>query len=140
MSNTPTNGPHPEFDGFFANLRAGRLAFPCCRSCTRFHWYPMPLCPHCRGRDIAWQPVSGRGEIVSFTRVMHPFDAALAGRVPYVVALVAFADAPGVWLVTNIAGDSARGLQVGQPVIPEFGIPEFGTGGNGLPIVEFKPA
>lgn len=110
----------PEFAGFFENARAGRLAFPFCQSCGKFHWYPMPRCPHCRGADLIWRSVSGRGELFSFTRVVHPFDGSRAATLPYVVGLVTFADAPGVRLITNIVGDAPDRLAVGQAVLPVF--------------------
>ncbi len=109
-----------EFAGFFENARAGRLAFPYCPNCSRFHWYPMPRCPHCRGAHIIWQQVSGRGELFSFTRVVHPFDASRAGTLPYVIGLVTFADALDVRLVTNIVGEGLDRLAVGQIVLPVF--------------------
>jgi hypothetical protein len=115
-------GPaHPhEFEGFFTQAAAGRLAFPRCRSCRRFHWYPMPLCPHCQIDDIGWEPVSGRGEIVSFTHVHHPFDRSRRDRLPYTVALISFADAPGIRFVTNIVGGAEVEIAVGRAVEPVF--------------------
>ena len=135
MSETAPGRLFPEFAGFFENARAGHVAFPRCRSCGRFHWYPMPRCPHCRRRDIEWRRVSGEAEIFSLTRVMHPFDLSRADARPYVVALVTFPDAPGVRLVTNIVGDGLDALRIGQTVMPAFGKER-----NGLAIVEFQSA
>src|SRR5262245_35173924 len=108
----------PEFAGFFENARAGHLAFSWCRACEKFHWYPMPRCPHCRTNAIEWRRVSGMAEVFSFTQVMHPFDATRADTLPYVVALVTFADAPGVRLITNIIDGGGDTLRIGQPVVP----------------------
>lgn len=132
MSDVATNDVLAEFSGFFENAERGCLAFPCCRSCGKFHWYPMPRCPHCRSKDVAWRAVSGRGTLFSFTRVMHAFDKSRAGALPYVVALVEFADAPGVRLVTNIVDSQQEGLRIGQPVEPVFRLED------GRPIVEFR--
>jgi uncharacterized protein len=125
----------PEFAGFFEHAAARRLAFPYCEDCNRFHWYPMPRCPHCRGNNLQWRPISGRGEIFSFTRVTYPFDKSRADRLPYVVALVTFADAPGVRLITSIVDAGVAELRIGLPVEPAFGADE-----NGQPIVEFSAA
>lgn len=130
-----TNNLLPEFAGFFENARDSRLAFPHCRSCGRFHWYPMPRCPHCRAQDITWRGVAGRAEVVSFTRVVHAFDELRGGELPYVVALVRFADAPGVNLVTNIVGSADETLQIGQLVDPVFR-----TDKQGRALVEFRLA
>ncbi|MEZ5817109.1 MAG: OB-fold domain-containing protein [Hyphomicrobiaceae bacterium] len=133
MSETTSDMP-PEFAGFFDHARTGKLAFPHCRACGTFHWYPMPLCPHCRSRDVGWQTIAGAGEIYAFTRVMHAFDKARAGDLPYYVAIVTFPDAPGVRFVTNIEGH-ADTVQIGKPVRPVFEV-----GSNGLPIVKFGAA
>lgn len=110
----------PEFDGFAANAREGRIAFPKCTACGRFHWYPMPRCPHCRSAGIRWQAVTGVGEVFSFTIVRHPFDTRRADALPYVVALVTFADAPDVRLITNIVGPDALSVAIGDKVEPVF--------------------
>jgi uncharacterized protein len=114
----------PEFVGFFANARQGRLCFPHCRACSRFHWYPMPRCPHCQSADWRWQQVSGAGEIYSFTKVRHAFDRSRRDQLPYAVALVTFANAPGVRLITNIVGADASDLRIGEPVEPVFPAPD----------------
>jgi uncharacterized OB-fold protein len=133
MSEAASSKLLPEFAGFFEKAATGRLAFPYCRRCSKFHWYPMPRCPHCRTHDIEWRDVAGRGEIVSFTRVMHRFDNSRAGKLPYVVALVKFADAPGINLVTNIVDCQNDELRIGQSVEPVFR-----TNETGRPFVDFR--
>lgn len=110
----------PEFAGFFEHVAAGRLAFPRCEGCQKFHWYPMPRCPHCQANRIIWQPVSGRAEIFSFTSVLHAFDKSRREDLPYIVALVVFADAPGVRLISNIVGTDYGVLHIGDTVEPVF--------------------
>ncbi len=106
----------PEFRGHFERLSAGEVAFPFCEDCNRWHWYPMPLCPHCRSARIAWRPVGGVGEIWSWTVVRHPFDPAFRDKLPYVVALVCFEEAPGIRLIANVEGASPDELRIGLPV------------------------
>jgi uncharacterized protein len=110
----------PEFSPFFEHARQGQLCFPKCGSCGRFHWYPMPRCPHCRSAGWRWQPVSTAGEIHSFTIVRHAFDQSRRDALPYIVALVTFADAPGIRLVTNIVDADASTPRIGQRVEPVF--------------------
>lgn len=116
-------GPQPSdpgFAGHFAGLREGALRFPYCAACARFHWYPMPRCPHCRAPSWSWRAVAGRAELYSWTVVRHPFDPAFAAELPYVVALVTFADAPEVRLVTNLVGVEAARIAIGMAVDPVF--------------------
>ncbi len=114
------SGMPPEFEGFLEAARKGKIAFPHCGVCSRFHWYPMPRCPHCRSHQLAWQPIAGQGEIFSFTEVRHAFDKRRRDQLPYVVGLVTFVDAPGVRLITNIIDASPADLRIGQKVEPVF--------------------
>lgn len=107
-----------EFRPFFAALARDRLAFPHCAQCDRFHWYPMKLCPFCRGSQIVWTGVAGLGRVFSWTVVRHDFDPAL--RAPYIVALVEFDDAPGVRLVTNLIDAAFGPLAIGMEVAAVF--------------------
>lgn len=107
-----------EFRPFFAGLARGQLAFPRCADCGRFHWYPMQLCPFCRGASIAWEAVSGVGRVFSWTVVRHDFDPAF--RAPYIVALLEFADAPGVRLITNLVEIEVEDLAIGMAVAAVF--------------------
>ena len=117
----------PEFGPYFANLAAGRLCFPHCRDCARWHWYPMPLCPHCQSSQVAWRQVAGTAKLFSWTEIHHPFDARYAGPLPYVVGLVSFADAPGVRLVTHIVDAPAATLVIDMHVEPRFALGPDGT-------------
>jgi len=124
----------PEFERFFDAVRGSRLAFPYCTACGRYHWYPMKRCPHCRSNDIEWRPVSGRGQLYSWTVVRHPFDPALAEALPYVVALIEFPDAPGIRLVSNLVDIDLDRLHIGMAVEPVY--PD--TASN-EPVVRFRP-
>ena len=116
----------PEHTGFCRHLREGRLCFPRCRDCGRFHWYPKPDCPHCRSAAIDWQAVAGPATVFSFTIVRHAFDAKWREALPYVVALVTFEDAPGVRLVTNVVGIKPEAVRIGGAVEPVFQISDDG--------------
>lgn len=105
-----------EFQGHFDHLSAGALAFPVCQDCGKGHWYPMTLCPHCQSSRLSWRPVQGVGEIWSWTIVRHAFDPSHADKLPYVVALICFEDAPGIRLVANIEGVAEADLRIGLPV------------------------
>jgi uncharacterized OB-fold protein len=113
----------PEFRGHFDHLAAGKVAFPVCDDCHQRHWYPMAQCPHCQSSHLSWQPVRGIGEIWSWTIVRHAFGPEFRDRLPYIVALICFEDAPGIRLVANIEHASPDELRIGLPVefIPPAG-------------------
>lgn len=108
------------FQTFWDAAASGELQFPACRSCERFHWYPMSRCPHCGAADIYWKAVDPVGSLYSWTIVSRAFDAAFANRTPYIVALVEFSGAPGVRLITNLIDIGANEIDFGMSVSPAF--------------------
>ena len=121
-----------EFRPFFEALAQGQIAFPRCKVCQRFHWYPLLACPHCGQRSIYWSPIAGNGRLYSWTTIHHAFSADPPPTLPYVVGLVEFADAPGVRLITNIVGASPEQLFENMPLAPLIEL-------NPKPTLNFKP-
>ena len=116
-----SDGPLPdlnieEFRPFWEATERGELRFPRCRACNRFHWYPMQLCPYCQSSDIKWTSIQGRGRVYTWTVVRHTFDPAFSRRLPMIVALIEFDDAPGIRLVSNIAGCDPDEVYSSMPV------------------------
>ena len=99
---------------YWENARAGRLVTQRCRNCGRIWHPPLPACPHCHSTDIGWHEVSGAGTVYTYTVVRHATHAALADRVPYVIAIVELAEGPR--LVTGIAGCAPEDVRVGMAV------------------------
>ncbi len=126
----PLPWPNPTTQPFFDAARDGRLDL---QRCPRdgFFFYPRSRCPECLGADWAWETVSGRGEIAAVTvdRIGH--DPALAGDVPYVVAIVTLEEGPR--MPARIVECDPDALRVGQEV--EACFEEQG----GVALVRFRP-
>jgi uncharacterized OB-fold protein len=99
---------------YWESARAGRLVTQRCRSCGRIWHPPLPACPHCHSTDIGWHEVCGNGTVYTYTVVRHATHAALADRIPYVVAIVELAEGPR--LVTGITGCAPDDVRVGMAV------------------------
>ena len=108
----------PEFAKFFTQASHGRLSFPRCEDCERFHWYPMKRCPHCRSERLRWVSISPSGTLYSWTRVEYAFDRDI--EVPYVVGLLEFAQAPGVRLITNLIDVDPEGVTFDMVLTADF--------------------
>jgi uncharacterized OB-fold protein len=89
-----------------------------CRSCDRHAFHPRTTCPHCGARDLAWEPVSGRATVYTFTVARRPTHPAFADRIPYVIAIVELAEGPR--LTTNIVGCSPDAVHIGMVVEVDF--------------------
>jgi uncharacterized OB-fold protein len=114
----PSARPRPRptewSEGFWQGCARGELVIQRCDECLRLRHYPQPLCPHCRGAQSSWQPVSGRGEIYSYAVCHRAFHPAFADALPYVVATVELEE--GVRMVTDLAGVDPGELRIGMPV------------------------
>jgi uncharacterized OB-fold protein len=110
--------PEPGFDDrpFWEACDQRRLVFQCCARCLTKRHPPTPVCPRCRSLEVAWQPTQGRGEVFTFTVVHHASHESVISRLPYVVAVVVFDDAPEVRLVTNVTGLAPAAVQIGLRV------------------------
>jgi len=58
-----TTEAKPFWDGAAQN----KLVMQLCKDCGAWVWTPRPLCNECGSERIEWTPMSGKGEIYSFT-------------------------------------------------------------------------
>jgi acetyl-CoA acetyltransferase len=72
------------------------------------------MCPYCRGREVALDPVSGRGTIVAFSVNHQQWLPTFPP--PYVVAIVAIDEDDGARLMTNIVNCPPDEVAIGQRV------------------------
>jgi uncharacterized protein len=117
--------PLPDLDTqlFWDAAAERRLLVPRCRACATWIWQPRPVCPVCRALDPEWQPVVGRGCVVSWTVVRPPVLPVYAELIPFVILLVELDE--GVRLVGQLVDDDgtllttdgeAEGVAMGAPV------------------------
>ncbi|TQF68741.1 DNA-binding protein [Rhodococcus spelaei] len=95
---------------------SGRLSVQRCASCLRWSFPPTPCCRHCWRTDLRFEPVTGKGVLLSWTRVAEAVRPAPAA--PYVVAVVDLEE--GVRLLLNLVGATADELRVDAPVRLRF--------------------
>lgn len=97
---------------------AKRLEIFRCTECAYFVHPPVRFCPRCESREVAPQPVSGRGTVFSFTINHKQWVPGLP--VPYVLALVTIAEQDDVRLITNIVGCAPEDVTFGMEVEAVF--------------------
>ncbi len=101
---------------FWDACRRHELVVQRCTGCGAFRHPPAPVCWRCRSFAHEWPRVSGRGTVFSFATVHRAFLPGLESAVPYVVAVVALDDAPGVRLVSNLVDVAPADLRIDLPV------------------------
>lgn len=98
--------------------RERRLLIRSCGACGTKHFMPRYLCPACWSDQLEWVPSAGKGSVHSFSIIRRAPVATFAQKVPYVVALIDLDEGPR--MVTNIVGDDALSVRIGERVEVTF--------------------
>ena len=114
----PLPSPNALTEPYWQAAHQRELKLPRCESCAKFHFYPRSACPHCGSTALAWQAVSGKGEVYSYTVVHRAPSQGFAEQVPYVVAVVALAEGPH--LMTRLTQVQPNAVCIGMAVAVEF--------------------
>lgn len=115
MTETTPQYPRPVTDAdnhpFLNGWREGQLCLQHCRGCEMAVFYPRPLCPHCWSTDLEWRQASGRGTVVSYSRIFRPNHPAFNDEVPIVLAEIRLAEGAAL-LARILEGDVKSGMEV----------------------------
>jgi uncharacterized protein len=114
----------PEMELWREAARDGKLLLRACRTCTKVHYYPRPICPFCFSDETEWLEAKGVGEIYSYSINRQ-------GE-PYVIAYVALDEGP--IMMTNIQDVDPADVAIGQRV----GL-VFRPDASGVPSPMFRP-
>jgi uncharacterized OB-fold protein len=114
--------------GYWEAAARRKLALQRCGSCGRFVHLPQPWCPDCGAGDLAYEEVSGRGWVHTFSVVHRTFAPGFDRRVPYVVGWVDLPEQEGLRAFGNVGGCAVEEVAIGLPVtvcfeeVPGFGL------------------
>ena len=111
-----------------------RLVAQYCDDCKRYQHPPELLCHRCRGSNVQFIPLSGKGTIYSW-QVMHDTRVKLMQEYqPLIIAIIESDESSDVLHLTNLPGSSIGEFEIGDPVEIEFEeirpgkfIPQFRT-------------
>jgi uncharacterized OB-fold protein len=104
----------PAAEPWWDATRDRRLVVQWCTACERPIHFPREACPACLGTALEFRPASGLGAVYALSTMPKPGNPGMAGREPYVVALVDLDE--GVRLLTNLVGPDAAEAGVGDRV------------------------
>lgn len=99
---------------FWDAARQRRLVMQRCDACGAYVWHPQPWCRACYGQALSWRPLSGLGEVFSYSVVHYAPLPGYADEVPYVLATVRLREGPQ--MMTNLVAGDWREVAIGQPV------------------------
>jgi uncharacterized OB-fold protein len=94
---------------FWQSTKAHAMKLQRCNVCTKFWYYPGPVCPHCTAQDWTWTEVSGKGTIYSYSLLERAKGNPFEGDVPIAIILVRLEEGPVMMsnLVDYAPGDLA---------------------------------
>ncbi len=116
-----------EFTGtsFYQFLGENRLMGSRCQACGALHVPPRAICPACFGQEMAWEEMSGEGELLAFTSVyVAPTAMIEAGydrKNPYCTGIVQLVEGPAISAqILGVEASRPEGIEIGIPVRVAF--------------------
>lgn len=108
--------PKPEWiilDWHHACIDAEVLCVQQCAACGVWRHPPRRFCASCFSDDVAFQPVSGNGTVLSKAVSHRSLDPGWNDQAPYATLLVELEEGPRVLAATTLEPDD---LEIGQQV------------------------
>jgi uncharacterized OB-fold protein len=100
---------------FWQSLREHDVRVQRCSACGAYRYHPKEKCPHCPSRRAEWAPISGHGDIYTYTVVRRAPTPAYASEVPYTIVHVTMAE--GFRMIATLKGVEPELVRIGQPVV-----------------------
>jgi uncharacterized OB-fold protein len=122
---------NPETDFYWRSENDGVLRLLKCADCGYITHPVGPVCGNCLSRNLAPQPLSGRGTVYAWSVNVQPF---IPGIPPYCIGLVQIEEQADVRLTTQLVDVALEDIRVDLPVEVVFVV---GAGGVKVPF--FRP-
>ncbi len=121
----PLPQPTPFTQPFFDYLKQHVFSVPRCGDCGHYNWVPYPACKSCQSENITWTPVSGEGEVFTYS-VVYRGPGAFSQEVPFVICMGKLKEHPRSCIVgANIINVDPLSVRIGQRIRIAFeDIPE----------------
>jgi uncharacterized protein len=139
MPDSPVTEKRPDrtlglnHDTFWEWCGKGELRLQRCESCQHLHWPVVRKCEGCGEQAFAWEAMSGRGKVVSWTTFQQDYYRGTL-PVPYDTILVELEEGP--LFVSNPQGFGWQDLAADMPVKLAFVEAEDSAGPFKLPVFE----
>ncbi|MCW2784690.1 MAG: DNA-binding protein [Marmoricola sp.] len=109
-----TPSPSAESRAFWSGGERGELLIYRCHDCGHFFHPPAPACFRCRSRDVAPEPVSGRGVVATYTINRQPWLPTMPP--PYVIVLVELDEDRDVRIFSQLVDVDPEAVRIGDRV------------------------
>lgn len=112
--------PLPRIDEFtrpfFDMLREHVFSVPRCADCGDYGWVPYPACRSCQSLNVTFVPVSGKGEVYTYS-VVYRGPGAFSQEVPYVICMGRLDERPRSCIVgANMVNADPLRVRIGDRI------------------------
>ena len=105
---------------FWQAARERKLALQRCGGCGYYNHPPRRFCDACLAQNLAFAPVSGKGQIYTFT-VMHQKDVTgFENEAPFINIVVELDEQPMLLMVSDLPISERDRVRIGAPVEVSF--------------------
>jgi uncharacterized protein len=115
---------------FWESLKAKAVQVQRCDNCGAYLYIPKDICNHCHSEQLTWTPISGHGEVYTYTVVRRAPTPAYAEDAPYTLVHVTMDE--GFRMIAKLNGVAPEDVRIGMPVhityqevTPEWTLMEF---------------
>ena len=123
----------PGHDDFWAWCDKGELRLQRCGVCKQLSWPVVAACEYCGSTQLEWEPLSGRGKLVSWCAFERDYYKGLI-PIPYETILVELEEGP--MFVSNPVTPGWADAEPGLPVKVSFIDCEDAAGAFKLPVFD----
>jgi uncharacterized OB-fold protein len=99
---------------FWESIRRHAAVLQRCTDCARWRYIPIELCPSCGSAEAEWAPISGRGEIYTYTIVHRAPTAAYQLDAPYPIVHVTLDEGPR--MIAGLVAVAPNDVHIGNRV------------------------
>jgi uncharacterized OB-fold protein len=99
---------------FWDSLRDRAVKVQRCDDCGTYRYIPKDICPTCQSDRVTWTPISGRGDVYTYTVVRRAPTPAYQAETPYVLAHVTMTE--GFRMIASLTGVDPQAVRIGMPV------------------------
>lgn len=110
---------------FNTYLHEHKLMASRCANCGALWLPPRPICLTCKGNDMAWEELSGKGTLLAFTVIgvgpMPMIDAGYGRDNPYCVGIVEMEEGPRIGAqIVGVDVAHPENIEIGSKVNADF--------------------
>ena len=99
---------------FWESLKAKAVKVQRCDDCGAYLYIPKDICSKCYSTQLTWTPISGHGEVYTYTIVRRAPTPAYQEEAPYVLAHVTMDE--GFRMIAKLNTAAPEDVRIGMPV------------------------